>query len=246
MARTRARKNKTGEAKKPKPESRMVSRVVGAYANPGSHTTLMRSNGPSMRSINNGRGLVISNTEKGNGISMNSGGNTYLGISFNPAEAAVFPWLAPIARSYSMYRWKKFIVSYVPTAATTVSGSVELASFYEYRDFNAWFTSPGNLSTQAQYSFGPPYAGGAISSDQGSRPGNDFFGIKYDVVNAHRKVPWFNVQKAPSGTAEINQSIALFLASTAYGGSATANGVGSLFYSYEIELIEPSGSAYDV
>lgn len=243
MARVRQKKKSAKPAGK-----QMATKPVGNYANPGNHVTLTRTRAPSVVPSSNGRGMIVCNTEKSSTYTMVNTGTTSSGLPLNPAAFATFPWLSSIARNYTLYRWKKLIFSYVPICGTTTAGSVEMALFYEDKDYNQWLAaaaiSAQNISTQAQYAFGPPYAGGQIST---TTAGNSaaWFGLVADTSAAHRKLPWFSVNPSSSNDADRNLSTGVWLVAQTFGGSSAATGIGSLFITYEIELIEPTSAAFN-
>lgn len=251
MTRKSSNKNASAKAAKKKvPEGgSMMTRSVGAYATPGSRNTMMRTQGPRMSMINNGRGICLSNTESLAQLNIINTGATSKGLVLNPAVAATFPWLARIAANYSLYRWKKLVISYCPVAPTTLGGSVELAVFYESKDYDAWLTAAAisgqNLSTQSQYAFGPVYAGGAIVSGSQGVSNPNFFGVLPDIDAAHRKVPWFNINSSTTVGSDSNTTIACYLATQTFGGTSTTQVAGTLFASYEIELIEPTSPNFN-
>jgi len=246
-------KNKNSKGQGPKPKKKqeqgsMSTRSVGGYANPGNRNSLMRTQGPRMVTINNGRGVVIRNTENIGILQSVNTGTTSKGIVMNPGAVATFPWLSRIAATFSLYRWKKLIISYCPIAPTTLGGSVEFAVFYEDKDYQNWLAAAAlaaqNLSTQSQYAFGPLYAGGAIASGTAGVASPTFFGVIPDIDSAHRKVPWFNINTSTTVGADSNTTIACYLAAQCFGGSASTQQVGTLFATYEIELIEPTNPSF--
>lgn len=244
MTKNNNAKKQGAKPKKKENQECMATRAVGGYANPGNRNSLMRTQGPRMVTISNGRGVLIRNTENIGILQSVSTGTTSKGIIMNPAAVGVFPWLSRIAATFSLYRWKKLVISYCPIAPTTLGGSVELAVFYEDKDYNNWLLAAAaaaqNLSTQSQYAFGPLYAGGAIASGSAGIASPSFFGVIPDIDSAHRKVPWFNINTSTTLGADSNTTVACYLAAQCFGGAATAQQVGTLFATYEVELIEPT------
>ncbi len=235
--------------------SRTVSvKKTGDYALPTARPVVSRTGGPRIMPSAGGKGVTISNTERLGTLSIGADSTVTLkktGFSLNPASAGLFPWLSTIAKGYQFYRWKSLCVSYLPIVATTQGGYVEHGIFYDYEDYALWandVVNYFNLSSLGEFSSGPPYAGGQISTTESTRvTGNqNWFGTKVDVAMAHRRYPWLTVDASPDSDHTHNLSVgamAAFQTYVASGGAGQAFGVP--YVSYEIEFLHPTVAGYN-
>jgi hypothetical protein len=236
-------------AKKTKTKTPVKVKSTGNYANPSNRPVVARNRAPVMSYVPDG--VIVSNTEQLTGSVINADGtgtlqkNTYF---LTPASTVEFPWLSRIARNYSKYRWKKLCVSYVPFAPTTFQGYYSMASAYDAEDALRFRTAPGGfaISNQPQFSIGPLYAGGAISSNEDHLGQGNWHGIEFDLShNAHQwKLidPGVPLTLNSGDEARLNQACGTY-ALVQYQGPDNGGQpvtVGALYVTYEIEFTQPA------
>lgn len=251
----KSRKGKKGKAV-------MITTSVGPAANPGGLPILQRSQVPKITPIT--RGVRIVNTEViGQAIASNS--NTYWNTApVNPASSNQFQWLANLAINYQQYRWNKLEFFYVPAVGTTTNGLMEMGIFYEFESAYFWYNAnntgppspqppPGALANLADYTVGPVYGGGALSTHNTVAAGgtNTHFKVCADTRRMSNRFNWYIIDPSPANggdntnpgvIARYNTTVAAHFGTQFYTGEH--GGVtGKWYVSYDIELIEPAYSA---
>jgi hypothetical protein len=113
----------------------------------------------------------------------------------NPGVAACFPWLAPIAARYEMYKFRRLVFKFTTTAPTSTAGFVTLAFDYDALDL-----PPSTMSIARSYhdkSGGAPWSNWVLNCDlaQGDRLPEKYIRVglpptnndlkTYDVGNLH-------------------------------------------------------------
>lgn len=216
---------------------------------------MTRSGSPVVRPIQGGRGICISNTERLGNTSVDyDSAKTYkkTGFPLNPASTNLFSWLGTISKGYQLYRWKSLKITYQPIVGTSTGGLIEMGVFYDYEDYANWASDTTNnfsLSALGDFAFGPPYAGGAMPTSEGSRTSNtsNWFGVNVDVTMAHKRYPWLTVDaSAPTSPAQAHDlCVGANVAFQTYIASGGTGAFGVAFVSYEIELLHPTVAGYN-
>jgi hypothetical protein len=249
MAKSKNRANSKAKTK----DRKMVTHTLGQYANAGGRITVVRTKSPTVLSTDGG--VRVCNTELllGTSISLNTGFTKGL-VTLNPASQGVptpFPWLRNIAASYSKYRFRKLIISWVPYVGTTVNGFVQIASVYDAEDALNLVTTPGEqpISSQPEYAVGPLYAGNSIrTTDEGGVSSSNWLGVEFNCRKmTDNFTKWFYVDpaltltNAPGDTARLNQCVGSYVVFQYVNGTpATINGAGAFYVSYDIEFTQPT------
>jgi len=209
----------------------------------------MRNRPPAVTTYQDG--VRIRNTEQflGQGLTITNGSTKGL-LTVNPAGPAEFPWLSRLAQNYSKYRFRKLVISYVPYVGTTTNGFVGIGSFYDSEDAIKFNVDPGipPLSSQPEYTIGPLYAGNAIRSHDADVSSSNWLGIEFDCRKMSDNFSkWFYMDPFSSVTlgtgneARLNQTVACYVGlQWNLSGAAAPTLVGSLYVTYDIELIQPT------
>lgn len=235
-------------AKKTKSKTSVRVKPTGNYANPSSKPVVSRNRSPMMAYVPDG--VVVSNTEQltGSIVEFSGTGNLQKATYFlSPASLVEFPWLSRIARNYSKYKWRKLCVSYVPFAPTTQQGYYSMASAYDAEDALRFRAAAGGfaISNQPQFSIGPVYAGGSISSNENQVGSDNWHGIEFDLK--HNATEWKLIDPGvplslDSGDeARLNQACGTYmLAQYAGPNTGEATSIGALYVTYEVEFTQPA------
>lgn len=165
------------------------------------------------------------------------GGTAYINY-VSPSDGFRFPRLAYSALTYAKYRWRKFVIRFVSTAATTASGNVIISAFYDRDDALSW---------QNGYSGDIPAAARQLASNAESCSGplygsshNSGIHLICDTRRIHQRVPWFLAGPVgfSSSSAVFNQNSPMHIAVAVTGNSVTGE-VGKIWIDYEIEFDSP-------
>ncbi len=169
-------------------------------------------------------------------------------VDMNPAEAGVFPWLSGIARSYSLYRWKKAKVFFVSRVPTTTPGFVALGDFYEEQDMHAYVVTPTG-QTLVNTNSGMVGATWCSSLQRIGKGGNFTAPImlEFDFAKGKDRNAWYTVDHLVDHTnvARTNQQCAAFFGYYVSQGN-TDTIAGELLCEYEIEFLNPKSPTLDV
>lgn len=230
----------------------MPAKRTGDYVLATNRPVISRGRGPTITATSGGKGVIVCNTERLSGSAVNGDGTVVYkksGFALNPASSNLFPWLANVAKSYQLYRWKSIKISYVPAVPTTEAGYVEAGVFYDYEDYTHWaldVSALPSLSYLGEFSTGPPYSGGqlATTEDRRGTSTQNWFGMTVDVNAAHRRYPWLTIDPSPSADHTQNLSVGAYAAFQTYTSSGTNRLWGVPFISYEIELLHPAIPAF--
>lgn len=154
-----------------------------------------------------------------------------------------FAWLNGVASSFSKYRWKRLRFTYVTQVSTSIDGRVAMNLTYDQKD-----SAPATLAQViAGYksTFGPAWAGGdgMISNSFENRAGSVHLDVDTSRLDK-RYYPYitlsgYNGLTSPDG----NIYCGVFLDYGSDGSSSTSKTLGTIYATYEVELIEPIAPA---
>lgn len=141
--------------------------------------------------------------------------------SINPGLSSSFPWLANLANNYEFYHFKRLEFHYRPYVGTQSYGSLILAADYDAADSPA--TSKARMMSYMGSVMGPVYKDLVLkcSSSNLSKFGVQKFTRGSDIA-ANKDIKTYDVLNLMVGT-----------------DNGTVAKVGSLFVSYEVELMTP-------
>ncbi len=179
-----------------------------------------RSKNPKPRTIQRKDGVTVIHREF---IASIPGSVNFSAIPFsiNPGLPTMFPWLSQMAPNYQSYKAKRMSFEYIPTCATTQTGSVYLG--VEYNASDPVPTSKQQLASWDETSYGSPW----VANTHHCKPNN-----------LHKRSSYF----VRNGPVEAGQDIKLYdigyLVVATQGNTSTAE-VGEVWISYEVDLITP-------
>lgn len=139
----------------------------------------------------------------------------------NPGLASSFPWLCQMAPNYESYKFKRLRFEYVPTCATSETGSVYLGVEYDATD-----PVPTNKQTLAAWdetSYSSPW----ITNNHNCKASNLAKRTSYFVRNG--AIP-------PSDDIRLYDTGYLVVATQ---GNATTAPIGEIWVDYEVDLVTP-------
>jgi len=209
-------------------------RRIEAPANTG----YVGSMGSSPRFQSYGSGVVICHTEALTAIAPTSTTFAKTAIAMIPAN---FPWLKGIANSFSKFRYRKLRVHYLTQTSTATPGRIAMSWGYDAKDIPA--TNISQIISTYGSTFGPVWSGsGGFDS---SRPFSTSTGMHTDLDVKKAEKPYYPFinQVGFDGIADEhdkNQYCPAYLFVGHEG--APAGTIGSLYVSYEVELVEPIAS----
>lgn len=185
-------------------------------------------------------GTIVCNSESANIITTVATG--IFGNTRTACAPSTIAWLSGIARNYSKWRWNKLRVIYIPQVSTATNGNLCMSAAYDAIDTTP--TTIGQL--QAAYkSVSAPLWGGydgapLLNNDNFMRmPGG---AVAFDLDVTRFALPWYTYSSTSfnaGNSSDDNQYCPAWINLGTGGGPALATAVGTLFFKYEIELIEP-------
>lgn len=165
-----------------------------------------------------GDGIVVRHMERTFiNFTTNASGNAYQAAAIDPGNATTFPWLGQFALNYAQYRWRKFVIRYVPRVGTGSNGEVAVGIVFD--------SAAPTPTTLAQ-----------VISCMGS-VGPVCHELAVAVDCSAFSMPWYYITPT-SGTVERPFTVV----GAVEGAPATTN-VGTLSIEYEIELRHACASA---
>lgn len=183
-------------------------------------------------------GMIVSNTEE-----LSSVVTSATALAYSVKTAPLIPgnmlWLGGVSRSFSKFRWIKLRLFYLPVVGTTTAGRIAMSLLYDGTDLAPASMSAiiaGNRAT-----FGPLWAG------QSGFDSTNPFANHSDMIHLDLDCSKLSKRYYPFTTGESYNALDLpdrtiySPADVVVGteGAATSQTVGSLYVSYEIELLEP-------
>lgn len=210
----------------------MTSMVVANRAFVGSMP------GPKMRSSNRG-GMIVCNTEELTTVTSSAtSGNFVSGTSF--LIPSLVPWLNGIASSFSKFRWTRVRLFCLPAVGTGVSGRLAFSLLYDTND-----NSPSNMRqiiSGNRATFGPVWAGqSGFDSTNPFANHSDMVHLDLDCSKLGNRFYPYATQtsfQAMSATDKNIYSPAQVIVANE-GVTAVSSVIGSIYISYEVELLEP-------
>jgi len=189
-----------------------------------------------------GRSVRVCNTETFVPVAASATIGAFSSASV-PLIPARFSWLGAVASSFSKWRWLRLRILYLPTVGTTTTGRVGICLGYDTND-----TVPGNMDqiiAGNRATFGPVWAG--QSGFDSSNP----FAARSDMIHLDVDVNKFDKPYYPYCTAvsfnamsstdkNIYSPAGIDLGLDNVGTALLT--VGTLYASYEVELLEPVAS----
>lgn len=150
---------------------------------------------------------------------------------------SALPWLRGVAGSYSKFRWRRLRVFYLTQVSTNNDGRVALG--FNYDDEDALPESVSALTSLHRASFGPVWSGTqGFDSANPFRP-SDLVHCDLDASRASK--PWYPYATATQLTeAESANPYSPAYLNVGIDGATANKTVGTLYVTYEIELIEPT------
>lgn len=194
---------------------------------------------PRTRSGMNGTTILV-NTEAYANISLPATGST---TTLVPAILpASLPWLSATALSYSRYRFLRYRLWYLPSVGTNVSGRIAMSQSFDFND-----TVPTTVSAiivGSHASFGPVYGGNGSFNFNNPFGNSTLIKTDFDVSRGTGSKPFLPVTtvdkfNALSPSDKLLYSPGQIIIGTDGSASASAITCGSVYVSYEIELMDP-------
>lgn len=194
-----------------------------------------------MRSSASG-GMIVCNTEEMLPL-VSSGTANAFSVNTSAIIPSRAPWLAGVAASFSKYRWTRVRLFYLPAVGTTTSGRLAMSLIYDATDLSP--TSMAQVISGYRATFGPVWSG------QSGFDSTNPFSNRSDMVHLDLDCSRFGKKYYPYTT------LTNYLAMTATdktiyapaeilvacdGVAAVTSTVGSIYISYEVELVEPVAS----
>lgn len=219
-----------------RPKARQSGGVQSTIVAPRAFVGTMGNN-PRMRPSNGG--VIITNTESFGSVDTNGA----FTASRNALTPSAMPWLSRVAAAYSKYRWKRLRVFYLTQVSTTAEGRFAMGLTYDQLD--ALPTTLNQIISLNRAAFGPVWSGQGgfdATSPFQTKPGM----VCLDVDTNRFAKPWYpyatTAQLAALPVDTYGSYVPTSLVSGTDGTKAGAAVVGSVYVSYEIELIEPSSN----
>lgn len=218
-----------GSRNRPRPSAGVQSTVIAPRAFVGT-----MGNNPRMRATNGG--VVITNTESFGAVDTNGA----FTASRNALTPSSLPWLSKVAAAYSKFRWKRLRVFYLTQVSTTAEGRFAMGLTYDQLD-----TIPTNLNqiiSLNRATFGPVWSGQGgfdATAPFQAKPGM----VCLDVDTARFAKPWYPYVTTAQLTdlpADTQGSYVPASLVSGTDGTVGTKVVGSVYVTYEIELIEPT------
>lgn len=192
-------------------------------------------NNPRMRPTDNG--VYVTNTEAFTPVTSGATAALVVRTALVPCAMA---WLSRIAGAYSKYRWKRLRIFYLTQVSTSTEGRFAMGLSYDPID-NVLGTVDQVVSLNRS-TFGPVWAGqGGFDSGNPFAPKNGLVCLDLDTTKLAK--PWYNYATQENLAAMDNAERGVYvpaLLSIGLDGIAGTKTVGSIYVSYEIELIEPT------
>ncbi|AAN51928.1 coat protein [Subterranean clover mottle virus] len=172
--------------------------------------------------------------------------NTIFTLNFTWCIPSAFPWLSGVAVNWSKWRWVSLRFTYMPAAATTTQGTVALGYLYDALD--AVPAALQQMSSLAGFSTGAVWSGseGSVllraANKNGNVPGAVSSQLNIaDPSKYYRYENLTNFAAIAEGTKNLYAPARLAVA--AANGAADVGGVGTVYATYVVELIDPISSA---
>lgn len=214
----------------------MLSRPLSAPQGAGSITGSSR---PNIRTLGD-EVICVRNTEIFNSIN----GSVTPSLAMNQAcIPGSFTWLAALALNFGKWRWKSLRLIYIPNCPTTTAGALTLGIYYDTND--ATPTSRQILSAARDSVSIPPWGGWegsqllnrehtALSREPGGTAA-----LNFDTTKCQK--PWYPYITSGNYAALTPIDRNIYSPGVAYGVSdgGVVTAWGTIYASYEVELIEP-------
>lgn len=190
------------------------------------------SMGSTPRTRTSGNALIISHTEALQAVTQSASVTSRI-----PLVPAGLPWLRGVAASYSKFRWRRLRVFYLTQVSTNNDGRVAVGFNYDSED--ALPADVSALTSLHRASFGPVWSGTqGFDSANPFRP-TDLVHCDLDASRASK--PWYPYATAAQLTdAESANPYTPAYLNIGVDGATADKTVGTLYVTYEIELIEPT------
>nr|QXV86655.1 capsid protein [Solemoviridae sp.] len=184
-----------------------------------------------------GKHTRVCNTEVVRSVDLNAG------FVINPVTCipGALSWLASPAASWSRWRWIRLRYTYIPAAATNVTGTIAMGFLYDYLDETP--TNLAEMGTLSGFTSGAVHSGAPGSAYLKSELNTQIPGAISTVLNIEeRQRRWKYIGPTVLSTlrpAEANTYSPARLILAVGNSAVNIATVGTLYASYEIELSDP-------